>query len=97
MTSDGGKTFKSIGSNLPKTSPADYLHVVREDPTNRDLLFVGSSIGVYASVDRGARWTRFSAGMPSVPVFYLKIHPPDRGLIPSPPAPRFLFGPLPPR
>ena len=83
MTSDGGKTFRSISNNLPKASPADYLHVVREDPYNRDLLFVGSSIGVYASVDRGANWTRFSAGMPSVPVFDLKIHPRDRELIAS--------------
>jgi hypothetical protein len=81
MTADGGKTFKSIANNLPKASPADYLHVIREDPFNRDLLFVGSSIGVYASVDRGASWTRFSSGMPSVPVFDLKIHPRDRELI----------------
>jgi Sortilin, neurotensin receptor 3, len=83
MTSDGGRTFRSISSNLPKASPADYLHVVREDPYNRDLLFVGSSIGVYASVDRGASWTRFSASMPAVPVFDLKIHPRDRELIAS--------------
>jgi len=83
MTNDGGKTFKSISNNLPKASPADYLHVVREDPYNRDLLFVGSSIGVYASIDRGASWARLGAGMPSVPVFDLKIHPRDRELIAS--------------
>ncbi|MEJ7810753.1 MAG: hypothetical protein WKG32_10130 [Gemmatimonadaceae bacterium] len=80
-TDDGGKTFRSIASNLPKASPADYLHVVREDPHNRDLLFVGSSIGVYASTDRGRNWSKFSAGLPSVPVYDLKIHPRDRELI----------------
>ena len=53
VTNDGGKTFRSIVNNLPKTSPADYLHVIREDPHNRDLLFVGSSRSVYASIDRG--------------------------------------------
>jgi photosystem II stability/assembly factor-like uncharacterized protein len=81
MTEDGGKTFKSIVNNLPNTSPADYLHVVREDPHNRDLLFVGSSIGVYASLDRGKSWTKFSSGLPSVPVYDLKIHPRDRELM----------------
>jgi photosystem II stability/assembly factor-like uncharacterized protein len=76
-TEDGGKTFHSIVSNLPNSSPADYLHVIREDPHNRDLLFVGSSISVYASIDRGHTWTKFAAGLPSVPVFDLKIHPRD--------------------
>jgi photosystem II stability/assembly factor-like uncharacterized protein len=81
MTTDGGKTFKSIANNLPKGSPADYLHVVREDPYNRDLLFVGSSLSVYASLDRGTSWFKFAAGLPSVPVFDLKIHPRDRELM----------------
>ena len=31
-------------NNLPADGPADYVHVVREDPRNRDLLFVGTSI-----------------------------------------------------
>ncbi len=78
MTTDGGKTFKSIANNLPATSPADYLHVIREDPRNRDLLFVGSSLSVYASIDRGQTWSKFATGLPSVPVYDLKIHPRDR-------------------
>ncbi|MEP6619004.1 MAG: hypothetical protein ABJE47_06815 [bacterium] len=81
QTVDGGKTFKSIVNNLPKTSPADYLHVIREDPQNKDLLFVGSSLAVYASIDRGVTWTKFSKGLPSVPVYDLKIHPRDHELM----------------
>ncbi len=81
VTNDGGQSFRSIVNNLPSDGPGDYLHVVREDPHNRDLLFVGTSIAVYASLDRGASWTRFMTGMPSVPVFDLKIHPRDRELI----------------
>lgn len=83
VTTDGGKSFKSIANNLPKDGPADFLHVIREDPKNRDLLFVGSSLSVYASIDRGATWTKFSAGFPSVPVYDLKIHPRDHELIAS--------------
>lgn len=81
MTRDGGRTFQSIAGNLPATSPADYLHVIREDVQNPNLLFVGSSLSVYVSLDRGAHWTRFAAGLPSVPVYDLKIHPRDRELI----------------
>ncbi len=48
---------------------------------NRDLLVVGTSISAYASIDRGKSWSRFAAGLPSVPVFDLKIHPRDHELI----------------
>ncbi|HVX42160.1 MAG TPA: hypothetical protein VHB25_21545 [Gemmatimonadaceae bacterium] len=81
VTNDGGKTFKSIVNNLPASSPADYLHVIREDPHNKDLLFVGSSRTAYVSIDRGEHWTRFASGLPTVPVFDLQIHPRDRELI----------------
>jgi sortilin (neurotensin receptor 3) len=80
-TNDGGKTFKSIVNNLPHASPQDYLHVIREDPHNRDLLFVGSSRTVYASIDRGQTWNRFATNLPTVPVFDLQIHPRDHDLI----------------
>jgi hypothetical protein len=81
VTNDGGKSFKSIVNNLPTSSPQDYLHVIREDPHNRDLLFVGSSRTVYVSTDRGQNWTRFANNLPTVPVFDLQIHPRDHELI----------------
>jgi hypothetical protein len=81
VTTDYGKTFKSLVNNLPKESVADFVHTVREDPYNRDLLFVGTSRAVYTSLDRGQSWQRMMAGMPTVPVYDLKIHPRDRELI----------------
>ena len=81
VTNDFGKTFRSIANNLPTESVADYVHTVREDPYNRDLLFVGTSRAVYTSLDRGASWQRLMAGMPTVPVHDLKIHPRDRELL----------------
>ena len=81
VTSDFGKSFRSIAANLPKESVADFVHTVREDPYNRDLLFVGTSRAVYTSLDRGQSWQRLMSGMPTVPVYDLKIHPRDRDLI----------------
>ena len=83
VSKDGGKTFSSLVNNLPTGGPGDFLHVVREDPTNRDVLYVGTSLSVYASVDRGATWTKFAANLPSVPIYDLQIHPRDKELIAS--------------
>ncbi len=79
-SNDFGKTFRSTANNLP-TGSADFVHVVREDPAKRDLLFVGTDVGAYVSTDRGASWQRFMTGLPTVPVHDLKIHPRDRELI----------------
>ncbi len=80
VTDDGGDTFRSIAAGLPTGGP-DFVHVVREDPANENLLFVGTDVGVYASFDRGASWRPFMNGLPTVPVHDLKIHPRDRELI----------------
>jgi hypothetical protein len=80
VSDDGGRSFRSIASNLPTGGP-DFVHVIREDPTNANLLFVGTDVAAYVSLDRGASWHRFMTGLPTVPVHDLKIHPRDRELI----------------
>ena len=80
VSNDMGRTFRSIANNLPTGGP-DFIHVVREDPHNRDLLFVGTDVGAYVSTNRGASWQKFMNGLPTVPVHDLKIHPRDRELI----------------
>jgi hypothetical protein len=80
VSTDFGKTFRSINNNLP-SGGVDFVHVIREDPVDRDLLFLGSDVAAYVSTDRGASWQRFMTGMPTVPIHDLKIHPRDRELI----------------
>ncbi len=80
VTADGGKSFTSIVNNLPKGS-VDYVHVVREDPKNAKLLFVGMETGAYVSIDQGKSWARFHTGLPTTPVHDLQIHPRDGELI----------------
>jgi hypothetical protein len=46
----------------------DYVHVVREDPTRRGLLYAGAQHGMYISYDDGASWQNFSLNLPDVPV-----------------------------
>lgn len=80
ITRDGGKSFSSIAANLPSDGP-DFVHVIKQDPVNRDLLFVGTDVGVYVSANLGRSWQKFMTGLPTVPVNDLKIHPRDRELI----------------
>ena len=80
MTKDGGKTFASIAGNLPTGGP-DYAYVIREDLKNPNLLFVGTDVGVYASLDKGKSWSKFMTGLPTTPVLDLVIHPRDNELV----------------
>ncbi|MGE0442074.1 MAG: hypothetical protein AB7S39_16425 [Gemmatimonadales bacterium] len=80
LTTDFGKTFRSIAANLPTGGP-DFVHVIREDSRNKNLLFLGTDVGAYVSFDRGGSWQRFMTGLPTVPVHDLQIHSRDRDLI----------------
>jgi hypothetical protein len=80
VSHDFGRTFRSIANNLP-AGGVDFVHVVREDPYNRNLLFVGTDVAAYVSTNAGATWQRFMTGLPTVPVNDLKIHPRDREII----------------
>jgi hypothetical protein len=79
-TTDFGRTFASIVSNLPTGGP-DFVHVIKQDPVNKDLLFVGTDVGAFVSSNGGRSWSKFMTGLPTVPVNDLKIHPRDHELI----------------
>jgi photosystem II stability/assembly factor-like uncharacterized protein len=77
-TDDSGENWRSISGNLPEGIP---VNVVREDPKNENLLFVGTETGVFCTLDRGSHWIRLNNGLPTVPVDDLLIHPRDADLV----------------
>jgi hypothetical protein len=77
VTEDSGRNWRSISADLPDMP----VNVIREDPTNENLLYVGTDRGAYASLDRGKSWQAIGSGLPNVPVHDLKIHPRERELI----------------
>ena len=79
MTTDFGKTWKSIIGDLPVS--ASWAHVVREDPKNRNLVYVGTEMGVWASWDRGTHWVSLRGELPTVPVRDIQIHPRENDLL----------------
>ena len=76
-TTDSGKTWQ----NLATSDVAGYAHVVKQDPVNRDLLFVGTEFGLFVSIDGGKAWAHFTAGLPNVAVWDIAIHPRDHDVV----------------
>ena len=62
-TTDYGATWTSLAGNLPK----EAINVVREDPRNADLLFVGTDLHVYVSMDGGKAWTQLKGAVAGAP------------------------------
>jgi len=78
QTTDYGQTWRSLKSDLPAKG---YAHVVREDPKNRQLLYLGTHLGVFASWDSGNHWVSIRHNLPAVPVYDLVVHPRDNDLL----------------
>jgi hypothetical protein len=78
VTHDLGKTWQSIAGGLPQFG---NIQVVREDPRNPDLLYVGTEFGLYLSMDRGKSWQKFMNNLPAARVDDILIHPRDNDLI----------------
>ncbi len=70
VSEDNGATWNPIGKDLP----AEPVNVVKEDPKNENILYVGTDGGLYVSFDRGASFMAWNAGLPrSVPVHDIAI------------------------
>ena len=77
MTTDFGETW----NNLATPEIDGFIHVIREDPVQKNLLFLGTEFGLYVSFDRGKEWTKWTNGLPTVPVRDMVIHPLDNDLV----------------
>ncbi len=73
---DFGTTWKDISANIP----LGPVNVIREDPINKNILYVGTDIGVYVSKDGGESW-EVLGNLPSTYVHDLIIHPRDNIIV----------------
>jgi hypothetical protein len=53
------------------------VNVIREDPKNKNILYVGTDLGVYVSVNGGEYWHVLAKDLPATYVHDLVIHPRD--------------------
>ena len=73
-TSDFGKTWTKIANGIPDNA---YVHAVRQDPKNKNLLYAGTELGVYVSFDDGAHWQPLQLNLPTTPITDLIIKDDD--------------------
>jgi photosystem II stability/assembly factor-like uncharacterized protein len=72
-----GKTWKAINNNLPNFP----VNVIREDPVDENLLFLGTDNGVYGSFDKGEKWHKFTKDIPAVAVHDLVVQKEVKDLV----------------
>ncbi len=73
-TTDYGRTWTSIASNLPR-DVFGYTHCVREDPVRKGMLYLGTENAIYVSFDDGARWVPLQTNLPRAPVYWMTVQP----------------------
>jgi photosystem II stability/assembly factor-like uncharacterized protein len=78
QTTDFGRTWTEIGQGLPRDHGS---LTVFEDNRNPRLLFVGTTDGVWTTVDGGRRWGKLGRNFPSIRVDRLAISFAQRELV----------------
>ena len=77
VSEDYGKTWNAIGEDLP----AEPINVIKEDPSNENLLYIGTDHAVYFSLDRGQHFMLLDVELPKVPIHDLVVQPKANDLV----------------
>jgi photosystem II stability/assembly factor-like uncharacterized protein len=78
VSSDMGKTWKAF--NSPEFT--GFAHKIKEDLVNKELLFLGTEMGLFATIDGGENWFRMKNRVPDYALVRdIQIHPATHDLI----------------
>jgi photosystem II stability/assembly factor-like uncharacterized protein len=79
-TRDYGKTWKALP--VQQNDVRGYVHVIKEDSVDPDLLFLGTEFGLWISTDGGQRWAQYKGGnFPAAAVRDLVVHARESDLV----------------
>ncbi len=73
-TSDYGETWVPITDGI---GDGHFTRVIREDPERPGLLYAGTEMGAWVSLDDGGHWQPLGEGLPVVPVHDLVVRDGD--------------------
>ncbi len=68
VSDDDGVSWKPIHNQLEGA-----VNVIREDPVNDNILYVGTDTGLFVSFDQGSQWHAFQNNFPKVAVHDLYV------------------------
>ncbi|AXT18427.1 glycosyl hydrolase [Flavobacteriaceae bacterium AU392] len=77
VSENNGTTWTPIANNIPN-SP---VNVIKEDPEDENILYLGTDNGVYVTFDKGNRWEAFSKGLTNVAVHDLVVQEEAKDLL----------------
>ncbi|MBL8150502.1 MAG: glycosyl hydrolase [Blastocatellia bacterium] len=77
-STDKGKSWSSIKSNLPANGP---LLAIAEDHVKPELLFLGNEFGLFFSNDGGQKWVQLKGNFPTIAVRDLAIQKRENDLV----------------
>ncbi|WP_415374769.1 WD40/YVTN/BNR-like repeat-containing protein [Patiriisocius sp. Uisw_017] len=70
-TTDYGATWTNIIS--PDIQENAFVRNIQEDYVNEDLLFLGTEMGLYVTIDGGKNWSHFTNNMPPVAIHFIDM------------------------
>lgn len=73
-TTNYGRTWTAINNGIPYGAAT---RVIREDQTQKGLLYAGTETGVYVSWNGGKSWKSLQLNLPITPITDLKVHQGD--------------------
>ena len=76
-TTDFGVTWTNI---ITDDVPV-FARSIQEDFKNQNLLFLGTEMGLYVTLDGGKSWSRYDKNVPPVAIHHLEMHPKTNDLV----------------
>ena len=77
---DGQVKGTFTGNEKTMAFKCGYIHPI-EDPFDEDILYVGTDLGIYCSIDRGKSWHSLCNHLPTTPVHDIAVHPREGDLV----------------
>jgi photosystem II stability/assembly factor-like uncharacterized protein len=78
ISEDYGATWQQLGAS---ELPLEPVNVIKEDPKNPDLLYLGTDHALYLSLDRGKSFMQMNKDLPAVPIHDVVVHPRENHLL----------------
>jgi photosystem II stability/assembly factor-like uncharacterized protein len=78
ISKDRGRNWKSIAGDLPSDT---IVWVLKQDPIDENLLFIGTEYGLYFSPNKGINWIKLNAGVPTIAFRDIELHQRDHDLV----------------
>ncbi len=76
-TTDMGQTWANIATD----DVVGFARSIQEDYENPNLLFLGTEFGLYATIDGGENWNKFTNNMPAAAVHYIALQKKTNDLV----------------